>query len=819
MKIYTKLVLIIFCCSITAFGQVTLPHYEPFDYTIGEGLQTQTGWEALNSGDDIIIRTGNLSLDGFSAPTFNRISFDGSGIDAGKLFTPQTNGTVFYSFFLNVNNLGSLNTTGSYFTGFTSSTSTEFGATVWIRKRGDGYQLGLNPRSSEIANTVWSNDTLLINRTTFIVISYQIVSGLQNDLVSLWQNPISTSFGGTAPNPTLTAVNSQTDLSNLNRILIRQDAVNSTPFIEMDELRIATSWANVTPAISGLPLITVNPSGLINLNYFFGSGPAIAQSYNLTGTNLNGSDVMVIAPTDYEISSNSGVTWNSSLTFSEYGSSLNQLISVRLKADLITNNYNYEYVKNSGGGVSSISINCSGTVNPLPPQQLLEENFSYGSGQLTDAPGGSGTNVSGGNWSSVSGSGNYINVVDGNLLYTSYPSSSIGRSISIISSISSSEDVRRNFSDISSEKIYASFLVNILNTTGLDETEGNYFIHFTNIGGTGSGFHARLYIRAQGSNIQFGIRARSDNTTSWAPALYNTGTTNLIVISYDIVSGDDNNIAILWINPNLSGLEPIADATSTNQISTQADPDGIDALGIRQDYTGNSTTPNAIIDGIRVAPTWSNAPLPVELTSFSASVVGNAVKLNWKTETEVNNYGFEVERKVGSLQSTVSNPSTDETGYEKIGFVNGSGNSNSPKSYSFEDKVVTAGKYSYRLKQIDNDGKYEYSQIVEVDLGLPTKFELSQNYPNPFNPITKIRYSIPTPSASSPLAKGRNEVGFVSLKVYDILGNEVATLVNEEQQAGVYEVGFNPNGLASGIYFYKLQSGSFVQTRKMTLLK
>jgi len=193
------------------------------------------------------------------------------------------------------------------------------------------------------------------------------------------------------------------------------------------------------------------------------------------------------------------------------------------------------------------------------------------------------------------------------------------------------------------------------------------------------------------------------------------------------------------------------------------------------------------------------SPLPVELSSFSASVVGNAVKLNWITETEVNNYGFDIERKVGSLQSTVGN-------YEKVGFVNGNGNSNSPKSYSFEDKNVTAGKYSYRLKQIDNDGQFEYSKTIEVDLGAPKKFELSQNYPNPFNPVTTIRFNLP-------------EAGNVKLTLFNILGQELKTLINGFKESGVHTINFDASELNSGMYIYKIEAGNFVQTRKMTLVK
>ena len=198
--------------------------------------------------------------------------------------------------------------------------------------------------------------------------------------------------------------------------------------------------------------------------------------------------------------------------------------------------------------------------------------------------------------------------------------------------------------------------------------------------------------------------------------------------------------------------------------------------------------------------------LPVELTSFNASVLNNTVILNWQTATEVNNYGFEVERSVISNLPAGRQAEVRNLSWKKIGFVNGNGNSNSPKEYSFVDNKLSTGKYSYRLKQIDNDGQFEYSKTIEVDLGTPDKFELSQNYPNPFNPTTKINWQSPVSS-------------WQTLKVYNLLGKEVVTLVNENREAGTYEIDFNASNLPSGVYVYKLQAGSFTQTRKMTLIK
>ncbi|MFH1194776.1 MAG: T9SS type A sorting domain-containing protein [bacterium] len=205
-----------------------------------------------------------------------------------------------------------------------------------------------------------------------------------------------------------------------------------------------------------------------------------------------------------------------------------------------------------------------------------------------------------------------------------------------------------------------------------------------------------------------------------------------------------------------------------------------------------------------------NQLLPVELTSFSANNSGRNVVLNWSTATEVNNHGFEVERVVNLQGLTDINNSSNLGGFESIGFVEGYGNSNSTKDYSFTDKSINGGgKFSYRLKQIDTDGSYSYSGTVEVTV-IPNQFELSQNYPNPFNPTTTIKYSIPA---------GVETPYMASLRVYDILGNEVATLVNEQEEPGYYEVEWNASQFASGVYIFRLMAGNFIDTKKMILLR
>ncbi len=195
-----------------------------------------------------------------------------------------------------------------------------------------------------------------------------------------------------------------------------------------------------------------------------------------------------------------------------------------------------------------------------------------------------------------------------------------------------------------------------------------------------------------------------------------------------------------------------------------------------------------------------NGALPVELSSFTANVMRNgSVKLDWTTETEVDNYGFNVERTQLNEKDTL---------WQMLTFIEGHGNSNSPKEYSYTDNYADYGQYAYRLKQIDTDGDFEYSNIIEVDAGnIPDGFVLEQNYPNPFNPTTSIKFAL----AETEQAK---------LKVFDVLGNEIATLFNGIAEGGkVYETEFAAENLSSGIYFYSLQSENHFRVRKMVLLK
>ncbi|MFZ4591975.1 MAG: T9SS type A sorting domain-containing protein [Ignavibacteria bacterium] len=206
--------------------------------------------------------------------------------------------------------------------------------------------------------------------------------------------------------------------------------------------------------------------------------------------------------------------------------------------------------------------------------------------------------------------------------------------------------------------------------------------------------------------------------------------------------------------------------------------------------TTSTTAPIKLID---------SSPLPVKLESFTYSVNGRNVILNWSTSMEENNAGFDIERK-------------SETGnWTKVGYVAGKGNSNNVNNYKYTDSKVEAGKFSYRLKQTDYNGNYEYFTLSgNVTVGNPSKYVLSQNYPNPFNPVTKIDFEVPQDSK-------------VTMKVYDITGKEIVTLLSGVKSAGFHTVQFDGNGLSTGIYFYRLVASAngqeIVITKKMNLIK
>ncbi len=414
-------------------------------------------------------------------------------------------------------------------------------------------------------------------------------------------------------------------------------------------------------------------------------------------------------------------------------------------------------------------------------QMLLDEKFDYTVGSKLTENG----------WKNHSGTGTFLTIAQGNLTYPGYLSSGVGNMVYVTGGSGSREDANKSFPLQAQGSVYASFLINV-DSAG---TAGDYFFHL-GPDPLGSAYRLRVYVKGDSASagkagFKFGL-SKSGGTGALAAVYtnttYNYNTTYLLVAKYEIVgdtSGGDD-IVKLFVNPNLNGSEPAnADLQQVDTASNAKDrPMGVVAL--RQGSVGYGMR----ISGIRIAlNSWSSV-VPVELKSFTASAVKNDVMLKWATATELQNDGFKVLRNG-----------------QEIAFVKGQGTTAKENLYSYLDKNVANGTYKYELKQIDFDGTVNSVASTEVTISnTPSDYSLFESYPNPFNPSTTISYQLPI-------------TGKVVVKVFDVTGKEVKTLVNGIQEAGMHKVNFDASGLSSGIYYYSMQSGSFFGTKKLMLVK
>jgi hypothetical protein len=269
------------------------------------------------------------------------------------------------------------------------------------------------------------------------------------------------------------------------------------------------------------------------------------------------------------------------------------------------------------------------------------------------------------------------------------------------------------------------------------------------------------------------------------------------------------NYAFNGTVPQVTGSSMPATVNNLTINNTSGSPIAVD-LSKATTVNGVLSLTNGILDNLSPETVTLNGtlnqgagsltgPLPVELTSFTAVLNGTSALLKWSTATETNNSGFQIERSVEGSNAWV-----------KVTFVNGAGTSNAPKYYSYEDKNLAPGVYVYRIKQIDNDGTttiYNANDLPKVDAGKSNGLQLCGNYPNPFNPSTEIRFSVP-------------QSGYASLKVYNVIGQEVSTLFSGNATAGHYITAtFNASRLASGIYFARLQYNGQSLVQRMLLTK
>ncbi len=418
--------------------------------------------------------------------------------------------------------------------------------------------------------------------------------------------------------------------------------------------------------------------------------------------------------------------------------------------------------------------------------QLIEESFNYAAGDSIGAHGWV-------HFSPNSGTLNRIMVTSPGLEYAGFQTQGIGNAATLMNS--GQDSYKPLPAAQNSGSVYNFFLVKVDTV----RTTGDYFCAFLPSTST-TNFQCRVYARKMTSasnNIAFGIsKTTTTGGVQWSDTVYTKGTTYLLVMKYKFnsVSNTDDEVSLFIFSAGVPSSEPTP--TIGPLTGTGTDANDIGRFALRQG--SESSAANLVIDEVFTGTSWDGV-LPVEMSSFSAFVKGRDVSLHWRSSVEINNLGFEIERS--DVKSQMSNVWT------KIGTVSGNGTTSSQSNYSFTDRGLSTGVYNYRLKQIDLNGNFEYFYLNnEISIGIPVKFNLYQNYPNPFNPVTKINYDLPVS-------------GNVNLRLFDISGREVASLVNEAKEAGYHSVILNAADFSSGVYFYTLSAGDFVSTKRMLLVK
>lgn len=415
--------------------------------------------------------------------------------------------------------------------------------------------------------------------------------------------------------------------------------------------------------------------------------------------------------------------------------------------------------------------------------QLLEENFEYTAGTpITDY-----------NWTSNGNPGpNSILVVAPGLEFPCYAGSGLGNAVALNPG---GPDAFKFLSrKVNTASAYVSFMVKFSHAR-----TGDYFFHLSDSTTSFNNDIGRVYARDSAGKIAFGLGKESNQNSEveWSPAIYNVGITYVVIIKYTFVTGSQNDLVSLFV---FDDCPPTVEPTPTlgPNGAGQNDLSEVGKVVLRQG--SSSKAPNLIIDGIYAGTTFSEGALPVELSAFTSTVSNRDATLSWTTVSENNNAGFNIERKLNNSAEWIT-----------VGNVAGAGTSSIQKNYSFTDRNLNSGRYNYRLKQIDYNGNFEFHNLnSEIEIGTPSKFDLSQNYPNPFNPSTKINYD---------LSFG----GLVNLNVFDMSGKEILSIVNEQQAPGYYSVSINAGNIASGVYYYRLtaigEGKNFVATKKMILVK
>ncbi len=423
-------------------------------------------------------------------------------------------------------------------------------------------------------------------------------------------------------------------------------------------------------------------------------------------------------------------------------------------------------------------------------QRILVDNFNYQAGTLTDL----GDNRSGGLWINSSGTGNLLTVTEGSLTYPNYftgPTPTSGK-VTLTGLSGSSEDAYTSFEKKISGTLYGSFLTKVNRISNLAPNvhptiDGEHYVGFLPTANTND-YRARVFMRkgSQPNTVNFGINVTSTSSTPplnpvvWAPTNYDSGVVHLVTFAYQFNGGLGADRAKLWINKPFSATEPTPDAISIFPMSGSI-PADLGRLAIRQ---GTTLTPNVDIDAMIVSTNYSDVSLPLNLTSFTGSLLNKAVVLNWSSSNEVNVKGFAIEKGLNGKD------------FSEVGFT-AAKNTATANDYSFEDNSVKGGPNYYRLKMIDKDGSSRFSNVVLINSTIVSGVSV---FPNPAVGNINLSHEKATRGAVISVVGLNGKV----LKTYPVQPGATQTgLSVAEMVKGNYILIFNNNGSKSVTQFSK----------------
>lgn len=704
-------------------------------------------------GDVFVIQNGHTMTTGAAwavSGTGNTIQIENGGVLTSTFLISCTkfqidNGGTFYLNYSTGTNGAAGDIPGS------SAANRVFGAssTVEIQKWGDGSGAPTNTIPSGVS---WGNLTINIS-----------------NLGGNWQ------FTGA-----LTTIQGNLTIASTNSKIIRLSTsanltltIGGDFIIQNGTLDFASSAGSSTTRImniggsfnqTGGTFQCSGTSNPLTINFTGVSKSYVQSAGTLTGTNIN-----------WTIASGGSLTLNNNIAVE---ASRSLTVSGSLTCGTIVVSGTGTFSLSSGGTLKCGHANgLNGNITSSTANYDAAANFEFNgsSSQVTGAAFVSANNLTINNSSGVTLSTNAQ--VTGTLTLTTglftlgSNSLSLGNSASVSGSLSASNMIVATSSGYLTKSFSGtgSFTFPVGDNSGTAEYSPAT-LNFTS--GTFSSATASV-------NLSNSKHSNNSSSTSYIVRYWSVATSGISSFSCDVtftyvdgdIHGTESNI---YLGKYSSGAWTLLSAANTSS----------------NELTGTVTSFSDFTGG-------ESGALPVELVSFIVYSIGSKVELNWQTATEVNNYGFDVQRSAVSGQ---------QSGWISIGFVKGNGNSNSPKNYSFTDQPKGGKEFKYRLKQIDFNGAFEYSDEVTAILENINSYRLDQNYPNPFNPVTRISYTIPQKS-------------YVRLRVYDMLAKEIVELVNKSQDAGRYEVTFDGNNLPSGAYFYKLEAGNYIEVKKLLLVK